>query len=394
MKITFVTMAPALDGGYRSVATYAGRLRDRGHEVHVVARLAAAPSARHIFRSLRLGRGWPRRFRPDTTYLDRVRIAPRYVEPPRPVTDADVPDADVVIATWWETAEWVERLSPSKGSKVYLIQDHEVFPYLPVERVEATWRMPLHKIVVSQWLADVARTTYGDGDASLVPYGVDHQLFRAPPRGKNPVPTVGLVYTSIPRKTCELALEAFHLAARRLPGLRLIAFSTHDEVSWLRLPPGAELHVRRPQARLRELYAACDAWLFSSRTEGFGMPILEAMACRTPVIATPAGAAPELLAGGGGILVKPEDPDDMARAIERIITLGEPDWSRLSDLAFATASRHNWDEATDLFEEALRAAIRKPGPRPVGCPDRAGPGSHRLRPQDQEVASPNQEDRP
>jgi glycosyltransferase involved in cell wall biosynthesis len=106
--------------------------------------------------------------------------------------------------------------------------------------------------------------------------------------------------------------------------------------------------------------------LFSSRTEGFGLPVLEAMACRTPVIATPAGAAPELLAEGGGILVRPEDPEDMARAIERIVALDEPDWLRLSDLAFATASRHNWDDATDRFEEALRAATRQPKHQPVG----------------------------
>jgi glycosyltransferase involved in cell wall biosynthesis len=131
------------------------------------------------------------------------------------------------------------------------------------------------------------------------------------------------------------------------------------------LPPRAEFHFRPPQSRLRELYAECDAWLFSSQTEGFGLPILEAMACRTPVIATPAGAAPELLADGGGILVNPEDPEDMARAIERIITLSESDWSRLSDLAFSTASRHNWDDSTDRFEAALQAAIHKPKHQPA-----------------------------
>ncbi len=390
MKITFVTMAPGLDGGSRTVAIYAGRLRDRGHEVQVVARHAEAFSARHILHSLLRGRGWPRRYRPDATYLDQVGITPLYVDRPGPVTEADVPEADVVIATWWETAEWVARFPPSKGSKVYFIQDHEVFPYLPVERVAATWRMPLHKIVVSRWLADLARTTY-DQDASLVPNGVDGQLFWAPPRRKNRVPTVGLVYTVVPRKACELALEAFDLASRRIPELRLVAISSHEEVPRLPLPPRAELHVRRPQAELRGLYASCDAWLFSSRTEGFGLPVLEAMACRTPVIATPAGAAPELLAEGGGILVRPEDPEDMARAIERIVALDEPDWLRLSDLAFATASRHNWDDATDRFEEALRAATREPKHQPVGCPDRAGPASRGPRPRGQEAASPAQE---
>ena len=76
-------------------------------------------------------------------------------EAPAAGVDADLPDADIVIATWWETAEWVNALSPAKGRKVYFIQHHEVFSYLPVERSRATYRLPLHKIVISRWLKDL-----------------------------------------------------------------------------------------------------------------------------------------------------------------------------------------------------------------------------------------------
>ena len=358
MRITFVTPAPSLGGGQRVVAIYAGRLRRRGHDVHVVARLTPNPSVRQVICSLYRGRGWPRNKR-DTTYLDESGITPHYTDSTRPVTDTDVPDGDIVIATWWETAEWVAQLSHSKGAKVYFLQDHEVFPYLPVERVAATWRMPLHKVVVSRWLADLARVEYGDPDASLVCCAVDHEQFWGPPRGKNPVPTVGLLYTEAPRKNCGLALRAFALASNRFPELKLVTFSNRAAVPELPVPQGTEFHVRPAQARLRELYAQCDAWLFSSQTEGFGLPILEAMACRTPVIGTSAGAAPELLADGGGIFVAHDDPSDMARAIEHVVAMSEPDWMRLSDRAFATAARYTWDNATDLFESALLTAIEK-----------------------------------
>ena len=223
--------------------------------------------------------------------------------------------------------------------------------------------MPFHKIVVARWLVTIARTEYGDADVSLVSYGVDHQQFWAPPRGKNRVPTVGFVYTRTPRKTCNIALEAFKIASKRIPELQLVVFGSHEMIPELPLPPHAEFHVRPPQAKLRELYAQCDAWLFSSKTEGFGLPILEAMACRTPVIGTSAGAAPELLPDGGGILVAPNDPNDMARAIEHIITLSEHEWVRLSDIAFNTASRYNWDNAAERFEAALQTAIEKQRPR-------------------------------
>ena len=47
MKITFVTPAPSLDGGYRAVAIYADRLRQRGHEVYIVARAHSSPFISH-----------------------------------------------------------------------------------------------------------------------------------------------------------------------------------------------------------------------------------------------------------------------------------------------------------------------------------------------------------
>ena len=121
------------------------------------------------------------------------------------------------------------------------------------------------------------------------------------------------MYSLAQFKGSDIGLRAYELAAKAIPDLRLVMFG-HDAPPQ---PLGPQVQFTRqpPQEKLREIYAQCDAWLFTSRLEGFGLPLLEAMACRTPVIATPAGAAPELLAGGGGILVKPEDPQDMANAI-------------------------------------------------------------------------------
>jgi glycosyltransferase involved in cell wall biosynthesis len=79
------------------------------------------------------------------------------------------------------------------------------------------------------------------------------------------------------------------------------------------------------------------------------------MACRTPVIATPAGAAPELLGGGGGILVEQENPVAMAEAIIKICQLSPRDWLSYSDCAYETASSYTWDDATDLFERTLKS---------------------------------------
>ena len=362
MKITFLSPQFNLTGGHRVMAIYAQKLHERGHEVAVVGSRLPGPSLRDIARSLVREGSWPRRSEGMPSHFDGIDADCRLLDRPGPIRDSDVPDADVVIATWWETAEWAAALSPGKGAKVYFIQHHEVWPYLPVERVKATWRLPMPKIVVAGWLADLARERYGDDRATVVLNAVDRDQFHAPPRGKNAVPTVGMMYSTVHFKGCDVTLEAVRLAAGRIPGLRLIAFGSHEvDPGRLPLPDGTEFHLRPPQAEIRHLYAGCDAWLFGSRDEGFGLPILEAMACRTPVIGTPVGAAPELIGEGGGCLVRPEDPRDMADAIGRIMALPDDRWRALSDAAHATASRYSWDDAADRFEAALIGAVERPG---------------------------------
>jgi glycosyltransferase involved in cell wall biosynthesis len=303
-------------------------------------------------------KGWQSALPQEPSHFDGRNIDHRQIDQVRPITESDVPDADVVIATWWETAEWVAAMSPAKGAKAYFIQgDETIIPGLPTERIAATWRLPLHKLVCSKWLMELAREHYGDPTASYVPNAVDMDQFHALPRGKQPVPTVGMVYAAEKFKACDIGLAALETAARVLPSLRLVAFGRVPMPPSCPVPKGTEFICSPSQEEIPEVYSRCDAWLWPSRREGFGLPLLEAMACRTPVIATPAGAAPELVAEGGGRLVPHDDPASMARAIEELCTLADPAWRAVSDRAHATAVQHTWARSTDLFESALRRAV-------------------------------------
>jgi len=95
------------------------------------------------------------------------------------------------------------------------------------------------------------------------------------------------------------------------------------------------------------------------------LPIIEAMACRTPVISTPVGAAPEILSGGTGILVRPEDPEEMAKAIEYMCQLPNSKWQAMSEAAYAKVNNYTWEDATDHFEAGLEVAIDKSKQRDV-----------------------------
>ena len=363
MKITFVLPTLGLTGGMRVLSIYTELLQKRGHKILIVSTPPRQPTLIEQLKSLLRGRGWGSVPKKEQSHFDNVDVERRVLETNRRITDLDVPDADIIMATWWETAESVAKLSNSKGAKVYFLQHYEAFDYIPKGRVEATWRLPMHKIAVAQWLADIARNEYSDLSVSLVPPTVDTKQFYDPElrskqqQSKQSVPTVGLYYSTTPWKGCDIALKAFSIAAKKIPNLRLVAFGSGETPpADLPLPDNTEYIMSPTQDQLRESYSRCDAWLFSSRSEGFGLPIIEAMACGTPVIGTPAGAAPELLAGGGGILVKLEDPEDMALAIEQICQLSDAQWREMSEKALETVINYTWEDATDLFEAALYAA--------------------------------------
>ncbi len=359
MKISFVLKHADMSGGVRVVAIYARRLRALGHEVLVVSTPHPSPSLKDRARSVLRARGWPRRpIKPS--HLDSGDVEHRVLDETRPVTDADLPDADVVIATWWETAEWVSQLSPSKGAKAYFIQHHEIHANQPRERVEATWRLPMHRITISKWLMDLGRDVYGDGDLSFIPNSVDTDQFNAPPRGRQAEPTVGLLYATTPFKGCAVSFAAVEQARRTIPNLKLIAFGNKPVSPELPLPPNSEYTCLPAQEKIRELYARCDVWLCGSFAEGFHLPPLEAMACRCPVISTRVGGPIDVIEEGvNGHLVDVNDAMGLANRLERVLVLPDAEWKAMSDAAHATATRYSWDDATLLFEAALHKTVEK-----------------------------------
>jgi glycosyltransferase involved in cell wall biosynthesis len=363
LRVTFVLPVAGMEGGVRVVAIYAERLRRRGHHVQVVSVTPPAPPLRRRIKSLLLGRGWPAAPSVGPSHLDAVpEIEHRILRHSGPVTDRDVPDADVVISTWWETAVWANRLSPRKGRPIHLVQDYEVWAGNG-DRVDAALRLPGWKVAVSAWLERLLRDDLGVPTAVLAPNGVETDKFDAPPRRRRADPAVGLTFSSLHHKGADVALAAFDIARRRIPGLKLRVVSNFPPAPHLPFPEGAEFHRHARDGVLRDIYSSCDAWMFATRREGFGLPVLESMACRTPVVATPAGAVPEILADGGGVMVPFDDPPAMADALERLLTGPEPAWRELSDAARANALRRNWDAATDILEATLLRAAAEPDPR-------------------------------
>lgn len=107
------------------------------------------------------------------------------------------------------------------------------------------------------------------------------------------------------------------------------------------------------QADLPALYSGASAFLYPAFYEGFGLPIIEAMACGTPTITSNLSAMPEA-AGDAGILIDPHDSTDIARAIESILT-SPPTAKRMREAGLKQAAKFNWDDSA----RAALAAIEK-----------------------------------
>jgi glycosyltransferase involved in cell wall biosynthesis len=337
-RITFVLPHLSFSGGNKIIVTYAEALANRGHEVALVH--GPLPSLK-----ARIGA----RIFPRAAHVHRPAPNVRLIEAKGRVAEIDkfLPNADAVIAGWWETIEAVSRAPASKGRKFHLVQGHEVWSYLPA-RAADVYRLPFHKIAVSNWLLGLMRDRYGSSDASLVMNPVDIGRFAWAERSRSQVPRVGTVYSVTPVKNSAMAFEAVRRAREQIPDLRLICFGADKLPKEFDLP-FVEYCERPAQEAIPGLYRSCDFWLFTSTEEGFGLPILEAMAVGTPVIATPAGAAPDLVTSKTGALVG-LDAAEMAQAIVRLFAEPSASWTEMSRACRALAEAHDVESAVSSFE--------------------------------------------
>ena len=350
MRFTFLLPSDNFTGGTRVVAVYASELQKLGHQVLVVT-CAQDP--------LPWRQRWHQLVTPAPTsgplgHIELAGVPHKVMDRPGPIRAEDVPDADVVVATWWETAVWMHRFPDAKGHRVHLIQGYEAwFGPQVLPQLHAALRLPNTKVAISRELALTIERELGPLQIKVVANAVDLQQFNAPARGRNRPPRVGFIYAHAAIKGSDICIAACALAREQIPELQVLAFGTEAASAALPLPAGAQYFLRPAQQDLRTHYAACDYWLFGSRLDSFGLPILEAMACRTPVIGVPIGAAPDLIDQGGGMLVKPESAQDMAHAIVTLCRAPEAQWLAMSDAAHATAHSYSWTDATQKLLATL-----------------------------------------
>lgn len=173
------------------------------------------------------------------------------------------------------------------------------------------------------------------------------------------------VGTLEPRKNIPTLLGAFHSLRERgivqaplvLVGQRgWLAEEIYETIDTLGLEQSVRIltQVQGGEA-LVQLYNGASLLVLPSYYEGFGLPVLEAMACGTPVVASRRGSLPEV-AGDAGVLIDPEEPDEIGAAVERILTDDVFRTDRV-EKGFRQAAKFSWADTArrtlDVYERVL-----------------------------------------
>jgi len=175
-------------------------------------------------------------------------------------------------------------------------------------------------------------------------------------------PLVLFVGSEHPRKNAPGLLRAFALAARTTDAILVkVGPPRHPQredlvnlVASLGLGDRVRFLDRVPEADLPPLYGAAAVLALPSFHEGFGLPLLEAMACGTPVLASDTSSMPEVV-GDAGFLVNPEEDDEIAGALVRLLT--ERDLrEELRARGLARAQSFSWDRTVQGLVETYRRA--------------------------------------
>lgn len=232
-------------------------------------------------------------------------------------------------------------------------------------------------VTVSEWVGrDIAATLdVSPGRIVVAPNGVD-PTFRPVPAAEAAARTrrecgieppyllyVGQIH--MPNKNLVRLVHAFARAQKRLPeGTRLVLagrdVSGGDQVrsAVAELSLGdAVRHVGYvPDGMLPSLYSGALAFCYPSLHEGFGLPVIEAMSCGTPVVTSDSTALAEV-GRGAAILVNPLDVDAMAEAIRVAATERERRHALRED-GLARAARYTWDITANILAETYATLAR------------------------------------
>ncbi len=343
MKITFLTPHINISGGVKIILGYADRLAKRGHKVTVICPQPIL--AREKIKGVPIV--YPKRvvmtllhYKPDWIEVKAdIKYVPSYEE-------KYIPEADIVVASAWQTAPYVKDYSSRKGRKFYFIQHYESLYHGDKKKVDETYLYPIKKIVVSNWLKEILKEKF-NADSELIVNPIDSNVFYPTRKTYNENKRICLLYHTYDWKGIPDGVKAFEIAKQEHPDIQLVMFGAHKKAvniiaNIIYKPIGHEV---------REIYNSCDIFLCPSWREGFGLPSAEAMACKCALVTTDNGGCRDYAIHGKTALVSPpKNPELLAENLMRLLS-DEDLLRQIAQNGYEHIKQFTWDKAVSKMEK-------------------------------------------
>jgi glycosyltransferase involved in cell wall biosynthesis len=193
---------------------------------------------------------------------------------------------------------------------------------------------------------------------SVIYNGLDHRIFY--PRGKQEsreklgLPQDKLIIlhlgSEITRKQVPLLLRSFKEIKRKYPNALLVRHGEKKEatqklINDLGLENDIVYYGYTDEANLPYFYSAADVLVQPSSEEGFCFPVIEAMACGLPVVATNRASLPEVCGGAEASLILELTESGVFSALDFAICLSPSEKSAVVEKGIKNAARFSWEEA-------------------------------------------------
>jgi glycosyltransferase involved in cell wall biosynthesis len=188
--------------------------------------------------------------------------------------------------------------------------------------------------------------------AICIPNGLDLSFYTQQNNfGSRPFPSVLFIYNPLALKGSRYAVDAVVQLKKKYPDLTAIAFGTGPRPDGF--PGIINYHHNPSQKTIRRLYNLSSVYIASSLSEGWDLPLCEAILCGCACVATDIPGHREYIQDGvNGFFCKPASSQSIIETVEYIFKNKELA-GRMSETAFRTLQKYDWDSRVKLFEEAI-----------------------------------------
>lgn len=348
MKISFVLPSIGRSGGIDVVYKYAYNFKNRGHDVIIYKELFVRN--RHLYKSSVLN-FIHQIYCSTKAFYEMIfhhNSIDKYV---LKINDLFVEKSDIIIATAWPTAYSVNKLSDSKGKKIYFIQDFEIWD--DKQNGLMSYKLPLDKIVISKWINDQLYENLKIGPYPIIYNGLDTYTYHITNDRNftNKRLNFLMLNHTLPKKGVKYGLAAFKKVREKYPDARLTMFGFCDNKN---LPDYVSYYQNPSKEKIIQLYNESDIFIFPSIEEGWGLTPLEAMACGCIVVGTKTGFVLDLGINEENMMISnPRDIDRMVYNIEKIIK-DDILAKKIYQQQIETVKKLDWNKSSTRFLSLLQ----------------------------------------